>query len=130
MKNWVKNGLIALTGVVLGCSQIREANLKTGVRRDSNYLVRVAGDGLYARVFDREGIQSVEVAGPDGAKRRLYDRNGEEIDYRLFVQASSGEDIQSGDYTLKVTDIFGGTEIVTTNSDNIERVPHSHWASP
>lgn len=121
MKNWIKTGLIALAGTVLGCSQ-------TQIRE--NYLLHLAGDGLYARAFDGDGIQSLEITGPDGVKRRLYGRSGEEVDYRLFVQVSSGEDIQSGDYTLKVTDILGGTEIVTRNSDNIERVPDSHWAFP
>ncbi|MBU0760530.1 MAG: hypothetical protein KJ600_05755 [Nanoarchaeota archaeon] len=129
MKNWIKTGLIALAGGVLGCSQTNGINSR-GVMRDANYLVRIAGDGLHAKAFDRDGLRSVGLTMPDGTQRKLYDRVGEEIDYKLFTQVSPDGKIQRGTYTLSVTDIFGETETIVTDSKDIERAPHPHWASP
>jgi hypothetical protein len=120
-------GLAAL--VPTGCSQAPEIRTP-GIKRDANYLVEVAGEGVYVRAFDKDGLQSVRVTTPDGKQQTLYKRNGNEIDYKIFTPLSPEGKIQRGLYTLDITDIFGETETITTHSNSIEKAPHPHWASP
>lgn len=124
MKNEIMS-LIAVAGIA-GCSQ---TGTNPSVRRDANYLVKVAGDSVFARAFDRDGIQSVEITTPNGTRHNLYSRTSDEVDYKLFTKVAN-EKVQRGVYTLTVTDIFGETETIATDSRNIEKVPHPNWASP